>query len=100
MPSLYDSLRVQNLETVTVGIVKVNAVGITGSALYLHPMVLQLRLDRLVGPFMDHQGHVIQVMARDERFPLLLLENGHALAAAVHKTLPGTLVIHRHTQQV
>jgi hypothetical protein len=54
MPSLYDSLRVQNLETVTVGIVKVNAVGITGSALYLHPMVLQLRLDRLVGPFIDH----------------------------------------------
>jgi hypothetical protein len=49
---------------------------------------------------MDHQSHVVQVMAGDERFTLFLLENSHALAPTVHKTLPGTLVIHRHTQKV
>jgi hypothetical protein len=49
---------------------------------------------------MDHQSHVVHVTTRDELCTLLLLENGYPLAAAVHKTLPGTLVIHRHTQEV
>ena len=90
----------QELQLMPIGIVKIDAVRIVGSAAHFDASFFKRRFDALIIAYSQTQRHVINFAAGMDVFVIIDFKESYALVATFEKTLPVTFMIDFHAEKV
>src|SRR5690349_4711465 len=90
----------QKLQLMTIGIVKINAVRITGAAVNFDAGIFENRFDPRVISRGKLERHVVHLAAAMDLGAVFRQKERDSLIAALEKDLPGALVVDFHAEKV
>src|SRR5215471_11075357 len=88
------------LQTMSIGVMEINAVWIPRTTADLHPVLFQLGFERFVRAALNVEGQMVEIVAGYQRSITLLLEQGDPLMAAVQKRLGIVFPVDGHAQKL